>query len=316
MLSRRHARVKVLQALYAYKLSENHEYHLAEKQLNHSIEKVFDMVYYQMSLLFKIKDVASKTIEEGKNKRVPTAQDLNPNMRFVDNVFLQQLESNAGLQHIFEKRSINWNNDSNIPKNIYKKFRSSALYKSYMADETSSFENDKAIILKLLKKFVYTHRALFDFYEDSSIFWVSDYEYATFILIKILQSLNEHEPGTYSFTNSTDDEIKDVISFSRTLLKKTILKGKNFTEIIALHAQNWEMERIALMDNLIMQMALTELFEFPTIPVKVSLNEYIELSKSYSTPKSNLFINGILDKITEEALADGRIVKKGRGLAG
>lgn len=314
MLSRHKARAKVLQSLYAYRMSNSHELHIADKQLVHSIEKVFDMFYSQLLLLIKIREFAEIQMEEAKLKRVPTEQDLRPNTRFVENKLIVQLDKNSSLNKVFNDRNILWDSDTNIHKNIFRKFKLSSIYSAYMQAPESSFENDKAVVMKLLKKFVFTHRPLFDYYEDHSIFWVSDYDYTTFVLIKILQALEPETVATYKFPNTRDKDISEVIDFGRTLFKKTVLKAEAYEEVIARHAKNWEMERIALMDNVIMQLALCELLEFPSIPVKVTLNEYIELSKNYSTPKSHTFINGILDNIVDELNKEKKIVKKGRGL--
>jgi len=314
MLSRRQVRIKVLQALYAYQQTEKFEYHLGEKELLRSINKFFDLFYYQISLLFEINDVALNQIEEAKLKRIPTPQDLNPNLKFINNRLLKALQENPNLQGILRMRKINWNNEKDIPRRIYKKFRISAAYLAYMQDETDTFEKDKSIILKLLKKFVYTHRPLLEYYEEKNIYWVNDFEQVTFILMKILQSLNTDNAFRYRFIDNNSTDLQEELFLAKGLYQKTINNFDNYNQLIAQYTKNWEIERVALVDNLIMKLAVCELFEFPNVPVKVTLNEYIEISKLYSTPKSSLFINGVLDKIVEDFKASGKIRKFGRGL--
>ena len=314
MLSRRQVRIKVLQVLYAYQQSGNNDPRKGEKELLHSIEKFFDLFYYQISLFPEIIDVALSQIEEAKNKRIPTKEDLNPYMKFVNNILVEKLQENSHLKRIIERRKINWTNNQEIPKRIYRKFKASAAFNSCLDHSANTFEQDKGIILKLLKKFIYTHRPLFEYYEESSIHWVNDFDQVTFVLIKILQSLTEDMVTSYKFIDSSDIELEEEISFAKSLLGKTILKYDEYNELIASYTKNWEIERVAMMDNIIMKMAICELFEFPSVPVKVTLNEYIEIAKIFSTPKSSLFINGVLDKIVEDLKKTDKIKKIGRGL--
>ena len=314
MLSRRQVRIKVLQALYAYQQSGNNNPNLGEKELLHSIEKFFDLFYYQISLLSEIKDVAQKQIDEAKLKMVPTKEDLNPYLKFVNNILIARLSENPSLKKITEHRRINWTNNQEIPKRIFKKFKSGAAYNSYLDDKENTFEQDKSIILSLLKKFIYTHRPLFDYYEESSIYWVNDFEQVTFVLIKILQSFTEEMAAKYRFIDSNDNDLQEEIFFAKSLFEKTVHKHDEYNELIARYTKNWEIERVAMIDSIIMKMAICELFEFPSIPVKVTLNEYIEIVKIFSTPKSSIFINGVLDKIVEDLKKTDKIRKIGRGL--
>ncbi len=314
MLSRRQVRIKVLQALYAYQQSGNNNPNLGEKELLHSIEKFFDLFYYQISLLSEIKDVAQKQIDEAKLKMVPTKEDLNPYLKFVNNILIARLSENPSLKKITEHRRINWTNNQEIPKRIFKKFKSGAAYNSYLDDKENTFEQDKSIILSLLKKFIYTHRPLFDYYEESSIYWVNDFEQVTFVLIKILQSFTEEMAAKYRFIDSNDNDLQEEIFFAKSLFEKTVHKHDEYNELIASYTKNWEIERVAMIDSIIMKMAICELFEFPSIPVKVTLNEYIEIVKIFSTPKSSIFINGVLDKIVEDLKKTDKIRKIGRGL--
>ncbi|OPZ98833.1 MAG: hypothetical protein BWY70_01133 [Bacteroidetes bacterium ADurb.Bin408] len=314
MLSRRQVRIKVLHALYAYQQTDKADLHAGQQELNRSIDKFFDLFYFQLMLLPEIVDVAARLIEEGKQKRVPAPEDLNPQMNFVNNSLLKGLLENKNLAKICQRRTINWTINQDIPRRIFKKFRMSPVYKSYMQLQSPTFEQDKAVILKLLKKFIYTHRALYDFYEENSLYWINDFDQVTFILIKILMSLKESNVSTYRFIDNYDNELQEEVFFANNLFQKTILHFDEYNNIISGYTQNWEMERVALMDNLIMKMAVCEFMEFSSVPVKVTLNEYIEIAKIYSTPKSNIFINGVLDKLVDDYKKSGKIKKIGRGL--
>jgi len=314
MLSRRQVRIKVLQALYAYQQTGNDNINLGEKELLRSIEKFFDLFYNQISLLPEILDVAVNQIEEAKLKRVPTKEDLNPNLKFVNNKLIAKLQDNPYLNFIIKRRKTNRVTNEDISRRIFRKFKSSAYYNVYMKNEENSFEEDKSIILKLLKKFIYTHRPLFDYYEENNIYWINDFDQVTFILIKILQSLTEETASNYRFIDNNDTDLQEEVFFAKNLFEKTLAKFDDYNEIIASYTQNWEIERVAIMDSIVMKMAICELFEFPSVPVKVTLNEYIEISKIFSTPKSSVFINGILDKIIEDLKGSDKIKKIGRGL--
>ncbi len=307
MLNRRHLRVKVLQSLYAFFQSGNTSLNAGEKELLFGIERIFDLYLFQLSLLVEIHRQAERIIEENKLKRVPSRDDLTPNQRFVHNECLQGIIHNAALEAKLKQRKISWSEDLDIPRKIFIQFRESNAYKEHMQKEDVTFENQKEIILRLLKNHVCEFELLHHFYEEKSIYWLDDWELINKMIIKGIKAMNSGSEDAFELMGlykEADDK-----KFAIELFHKTILSDKEFAPMIAAKTQNWDIERIALMDIIIMKMALTEIIKFPEIPVKVSLNEYIELSKMYSTPKSKIFVNGILDKLVEELISSEKISK-------
>ncbi|TVQ11991.1 MAG: transcription antitermination factor NusB [Bacteroidetes bacterium] len=307
MLNRRHLRVKVLQSLYAFFQSGNTSLNAGEKELLFGIERIYDMYLYQLGLLIEINHQVQRIIDENRVKRIPTQEDLTPNKRFLDNECLQGIVSNKTLQAKLNQRKISWNEDLDIPRKIFIQFRESNAYKEHMEKETITFDNQKEIILRLLKNHVCEFELLHHFYEEKSIYWLDDWELINKMIIKSIKAMNSGAEDAFELMNlykEADDK-----KFAIELFHKTILNDKEFAPMIAAKTQNWDIDRIALMDIIIMKMALTEIIKFPEIPVKVSLNEYIELSKMYSTPKSKIFVNGILDKLVEELISNKTISK-------
>lgn len=300
-------RVKVLQSLYAFFQSGNTSLNAGEKELLFGIEKIYDLYLYQFSLIAEVGNQAKRLQDENKLKRVPTREDLNPNKRFVENSCLKTITESTLLNKKLEQRKISWQADIEIPRKIFLQFRESKTYEDYMQLKNGGFEADRELVLKMLKNYICEFELLHYFYEEKSIYWLDDWELINKMIIKNIKSL----------TGSPDEELepmglyKDVDDkkFAIELFHKTILNDKEFAPLIAAKTQNWDIERIALMDVIIMKMALTEIIKFPEIPVKVSLNEYIELSKMYSTPKSKVFVNGVLDKLVEELISTKQISK-------
>lgn len=314
MLNRRHLRIKILQALYAYFQAKEFNLSKAEKELLFSIDKMYEMYVMLLLLLEEVLLQAETRIEEGKKKRLPTEEDLDPNTRFVDNKLLLLIRENRPIEQKVSSLKVSWVNEREMIKKLYKELRETPEFEAYMTSaEKPDFNADKELIVKLFKKYIINHEALALYFEERSIFWVDDLDIVASMVIKTLKKFSEAKGSENELLPLYKDP-EDEIHFVKTLFRKTILNYEETTTLIRTNAQNWEVERIALMDMLLMQMALAEVREFPQIPVKVSLNEYIEISKYYSTPKSNGFINGILDKLFAEMQENGEIRKTGRGL--
>jgi N utilization substance protein B len=318
MLSRRHLRIKALQALYAYFVSDSTEIAVGEKNMLRSIEKIYELVTYQFSFILAIAKYAEVRIDEGKKKFYPTEADLNPNTKFIDNRFLKQLSENRDYIRKVNAYKINWSDEAEMIRKKYVEIAESDAYKAYMNSGESSYNEDKAFILKLFKNFTAYYPSLVSFYEEKDIYWADDIDTANALVFKIIKGYREsfdefHPlPPLYNVDGKLDaDEDK---KFLIDLYRKTILKSDEFETLISEKTSNWEIDRIAAMDILLIKMALSEFLEFPSIPVKVTLNEYIELSKFYSTPKSRVFINGILDKMIADLKKQKKLVKTGRGL--
>lgn len=317
MINRRQLRIKVLQALYAYFQSDNKNIITAEKQVLSDIEKMYDLFIYQLSFLVEIIEFVKFRSEENKQKFFPTKDEINPNTKFIDNKFLLQLSTNKSLIKHIELRKISWHEQNDLILKLYKKIKNSSFYIEYMNSDNNSYEADKKIVIKLLKKIILPDDILKSFYEEKNINWVYDYEIVNFMIIKTIksykQSWDEYTslPSLYKLTPEGNNEYVQMV---KDLFKKSILRSKEFDELINEKAKNWDLDRIAIIDVIIIKMALVEFLEFPYVPLKVSMNEYIEISKIFSSPNSKSFINGMLDKLVADLKKNNKIKKIGRGL--
>ncbi|MFZ5554271.1 MAG: transcription antitermination factor NusB [Bacteroidota bacterium] len=312
MLNRRHLRIKVLQSLYSYFNAGDNDYVKSEKELLASISKIYDLYLYYLTFFEEIVVHASNRIEESRNKKLPTREDLQPNLRFVENRVFTKLVSNPAIKSEASKRKISWQKEQDIVRKVFSAIRQSELYNQYMVVPQSSFEEDQEFAAAIFKDYFANSEQLLNFFEEQSIFWVDDIDMVCAAVIKTIKSTTDGNKAD-AILPLYKDETEDA-KFVKDLFRKVTTGNDEAEKLISEKAANWELERIALMDMLLMKMAITEAIEFPTIPTKVTLNEYIEISKFYSTPKSNGFINGILDKIFAELKKTGGIKKAGRGL--
>lgn len=314
MISRRLLRIKALMALYAFNRREDDNIAQAEKELIFSIEKTYDLYHYLLLLVLEVADIASERIDQALQKRMPTSEDLNPKRRFIDNIVVAQLRKNKTFNDYISDRKLSWINYSHIPRLMYNKMIGWDKYEDYMAAETHSYQSDKKFIINLVTKLFAESEDLESNFEEQSIYWNDDTEYVTLMIEKTLKKFKpdngEKTPMLPLFKNKEDED------FVRELFRKAILHTKQCSDLIENNTTNWEVERIALMDILVMQLAITEIMEFPEIPVKVTLNEYIEIAKYYCTSKSSTFVNGILDNIVKEIREKGLFRKSGKGLIG
>lgn len=313
MLNRRHLRIKIFHALYAYFQRSKDSLEKGEKELFFSISKMREMYILLMLIFVSMARFAEMRMEEQKKKRLPTEQDLNPNRKFIDNRVIQMLRDNNVLNAAIEKEKITWSDQPELVKKLYLMLESSEEFQNYMNSGEDSFEEDRQAVVNLFKKLVVNYEPLQNYFEDKSIFWIDDLDLVSSMVIKTLKMFDaESSPGQELLDLYKDPA--DEVDFVRTLYRQTVVQSEENEALIKEKAENWDMERIALLDMILMKMALTEAREFAQIPVKVTLNEYIEISKFYSTPKSNTFINGILDKLFAELKEKGLIRKIGRGL--
>jgi N utilization substance protein B len=267
-----------------------------------------------MALVTEIADYAEKRIEIKKNKHQPTHEDIHPNNKFITNQVIQQLRYNRQLSTYLDQKKLSWVNNPELIKELYLIMIESDVYKLYMADETRSFMDDRKFIEKLFNKVILVTEDLYLVLEEQSIFWNDDVEFVISMIVKTIKKFNELTDSDYNLMPLyKDQEDRD---FTKDLLRKSIINHDELRSLIQEHSKNWDVERIAFMDILIMQLAIAEFLYFPSIPTKVTLNEYIELSKFYSTEKSRNFINGILDKTLKDLKINGKVKKVGRGLIG
>lgn len=313
MLNRRHLRIKVLQALYAYFQSNEDNFRRTENELMQAVERIQDLYLYLLLTFSELKGIAENRLEESAKKIRPTKEDLNPNTKFIDNKIVLLLEENKELRRLSEERKVNWVGDEHqeMFRKMFLIIKDSEIYFEYMNNESKTFEDDKAFALELFKVEIANSELLYNFFEEKSIHWIDDIDLACSMVLKSLKTVNEGEAMELLPLYKVDDDEQE---FIRELLRKTISMDKENEVLIDELTKNWELDRIAKMDVILMKMAITELQIFNNIPTKVTLNEYIEISKFYSTPKSNGFINGILDKAIDRLQAEKKIVKIGRGL--
>jgi N utilization substance protein B len=307
MLNRRHLRIKVLQVLYAYFQSNENDFKVVEKELMNSIERIYDIYLYVLLAFEELKDVEEQKIAENKLKS-KTAND-----RFVQNKVVALLTENNELREASEKNKVNWIGDEHreMFKKIMLQIRESELFFNYMQSETNTFEEDKNFVIALFKAEIANSPLIYNFFEEKSTHWMDDIDLACGIALKTIKQATED--GSITIHPLFKDP-EDEIPFVKTLLRKTIANDQENVLLIDELTKNWELDRIAKMDIILMKMAITELQEFNNIPKKVTLNEYIEISKFYSTPKSSGFINGILDKAIDRLIKEHKIQKIGRGL--
>ncbi len=314
MISRRLLRIKALTALYALNRREDNDLVRAETELMFSIDKTYDLYHYLLLLVLEIADIASEKIDFGLQKKMPSLEDLSPRTRFVDNRVIAQLRMNSDLRDYLDNKKLSWVNFQHIPRQLFVRMTSWGVYDEYMNNQNENFISDKKFIIKLITELFLNSEELGSCLEEQSIYWNDDLEYVSAMLEKTLKKFKadsgENVPLMPLFKNEEDRE------FVKLLFRKAVMKADTYSELIDKNTTNWEVERIALMDILVMRLALTEIIEFPEIPVKVTLNEYIEIAKYYCTSKSSNFVNGILDNIVKEIREKGLFNKFGRGLVG
>lgn len=312
MLSRRLLRVKVMQMVYAHHKKGNTSIKESEQELLYSISKSFELYHLFLLLIVDIHAYAVNRIEKGKSKKMPTPEELTPNTRFVENKVLLQLASNKQLLDYLKQHKISWVNFPELIKTLFDLICKSDLYSKYLEDDSSDYESHKKFVIKIVEKVIAQHEPLYAQLEEQSIFWNDESEFIFSMGIKTLKEFTEasgdNQPLHAEFKDEEDSH------FVVKLFHQALLNHEKYNQLISKFAKNWEMERVAFMDIVLMHVALAEVIEFQEIPVKVSLNEYIELAKHYSTSKSALFINGLLDKIIASLANEGKIVKTGKGL--
>jgi transcription antitermination protein NusB len=307
MINRALLRTKIVQILYSYYKSDSKSFPVAEKELFHSIGKTYDLYYHLLQLSIEITRFASDRIETRRNKLRPTEEDLNPNTRFIDNSFIAQLSTNIQFNEFLTANKLSWVNDSEIIKVLYEQILASEFYLEYMQAPTADYAADKDIWRKIFKKIMLQSEDLDDSIQDQNIYWTDDIEMVVSFIIKTIKRFDASKGDEQALLPMFKDE--EDADFARKLLRNVLTKGDQLRQMIDVNTKNWELDRIAFMDIVIMEVALAELMDFPTIPVNVTLNEYIEIAKTYSTDKSGTFINGVLDNIVGQLRKDNKLIK-------
>ncbi len=313
MLNRRHIRVKVMQSIYSIDCKPEFNLPQEEKFLKESIAQIYNLYLLMLDLMVEVHAFAKEDAERHANKILATEEERNPNMRFINNEVLHKLSENTLVQDELDKRKLrNWRLDDEYVNVIYKELIASDLYKEYLETESTSFVEDKRFVEQFYTDILAPNDKLYEYVEDYRLTWIDDLPVVNMAVLKRLQKVKPSSPDRsflpLLFKNEEDRD------FANELLKKTITSKDFLIEEIASNTPNWDKERIADVDMVLIKMALCEFLKFPTIPVKVTINEYLEIAKEYSTPKSSIFINGILDKLVKKYQQSNTLKKSGRGL--
>ncbi|MBQ0025214.1 MAG: transcription antitermination factor NusB [Bacteroidales bacterium] len=312
MISRRLIRIKAFKTLFAYENSGCTELESARKNLVESCDKVKELYYFLLNISSSLVDVASEKIAAGMGKFHPTEQEANPNMKFVRNKFAELLASDPEFGRFCSKHGLGWGENDAFVKRVYASMVTKDYYRNYMASEDDSFAADCDLFSCIFQDEFEDNEELLSILEDMSIFWIDDVAYALNVIIAGIEETKRSHRIKHpsSFLKEDDKE------FALRLLGDAILNYDEYIELISDNLSNWKSERLVPTDAALIVLGITEAVSFPTIPVKVTINEYVEISKYYSTPNSRIFVNGILDKIIQEKMAQGEVRKQGRGLLG
>ena len=305
-------RIKVMQGIYARTANPSETIAEGLAKLNKTIQNCSDLSYYFFSLFPEIKDYVLAKLEERKNKNFPTEEDLNPNTRFVDNLVIKQMEECDALQKKWKSLHVNWSQQVELISQICTSITELPEYAACMNAEKPSYKCDKELVLAIIEKVLSQSELLHWFFEEKNLHWYDDFNDALLIVyqnVVFWKASQEQVPVAPLYK----DEVEDV-KFYKELFTKTVENGDTYYGIIEKNLHNWEAERIIGTDMILMKMAMCELLEFPSIPVKVTINEYIEIAKTYGSEKSGTFINGLIDKIANDLRQEGRLNKTGRGL--
>ena len=313
MLNRRHIRVKVMQSIYAMHQNGSDSIEKEEKFLLFSIENILDLYLIMLSALIEIRKKEVVFLEKSAEKHLATKEERDPNKKFVNNAIFDLLEENNSLSVALETRNINnWSENDDYILLLLAAIKESELYENYMANDKNTFEEDKNFIVDVFTELIAPNEKLYDYLEDHKLTWIDDIPMVNTQIVKQLKGLK----------SATDDSLRVPKLYKDTedreyvfnLFRKTVLNEADLAKEFIDKTPNWDVERIAEIDTIILKMAICEFLKFPSIPVKVTINEYLEIAKEYSTPKSSIFINGILDNLVKELTLSKKLVKTGRGL--
>jgi N utilization substance protein B len=312
MLNRRHLRIKILHVLFGHYQDEDRDPKRSRQALDQSTHKMQELYLLLLDMIGSMQILAIERIEAGYKKQLPSPEDLNPNTKFVTNKPLRVLANSENLRRACDAHGVGWANRQKLLKAIFKALLDHEEYTDYMASDERDFQVDRESLVRMFRKHMVNFDVFQDMLEEESIFWVDDLDLAASMAIKTIKTIKEGDEEVELLPLWRDDD--DDKAFMEDLFTQTLALGEESEALIKEGAQNWELERIATTDRILMKMALAEARTFESIPLKVTLNEYIELSKYYSTPKSHGFINGILDQLFTKLKESGAIKKVGRGL--
>lgn len=311
MVNRRHIRIKVMQSVYALLQSKSDDLDKEERFLYNSIDKMNDLFVLVLQIFIEVRNMERIHIQISKKKHLATPEELNPSSKFIDNSIIKLLDSSNSLFDYIDSKKLNyWKLDDEYIKEIWRKTKESTIYKHYINDKTQSFQNDKEFIAALFKEVIAPNEKLAEYFEDKNISWVDDIPFINTWVLKIINQIKPNQPFILGKLYKDDDDK----NFVKELFRKVVLNHTEFEKDVIDKTPNWDSDRIADIDMILIKMAICEFLKFPSIPSRVTINEYIEISKDYSTDKSSFFINGVLDKILKDFTTSKRLNKIGRGL--
>ena len=314
MLTRRHIRVKVMQCIYALTQSKDDSLEKQEKFLKVSIENMYTLYLLMLSLFIELHERAENQISLSSKKYLKNNTDSYPNKeKFLRNKLLLQIAGNKTLKDELSKRKLNnWYLNEEYIRIIYNEVMESEIYAKYMSNADSTYEEDKRLIIDLFRDIIAPNEKIYDYFEDDKLTWVDDIPIVNTFLLKQFKKVKESTVPSYFLPPLFKDE--DDMVYANRLLTKTLLNNSKLEQEIEGKTPNWDKDRIADIDAILLKMAICEILNFPSIPERVTINEFLEIAKEYSTPKSSIFINGILDKLVREYKEEGKLKKVGRGL--
>lgn len=312
MLNRRHIRIKVLQVLFAYYNDDEPNAASYEKMLFESVNRFRDLYVGFIQLMVEMHSLSIEKIESGMNKKLPSHEDLHPNTKFAANAVLRILSHSVSLEKATKENHLKWTENRELLKQMFKDIQDCHDYQEYLSSDQRSFDQDKEIVVKLFKRHLVNFELMHDYLEEQGIFWNDDIDLTASMVLRSLKAIKESDTDIEFLPLWKEGDEEE--EFCRQLFRKTLSTGADTKERVALVTPNWETDRIANMDLVLLKMAIAEAIYFESIPTKVTMNEYIELAKFYSTPKSATFINGVLDNLMPKMVEEGKIKKVGRGL--
>ncbi len=310
MLSRRLIRIKVFKTLFAFVGSESDNVNAAQKTLLESCDKVRDLYYFMLNIAGPLVRVAEEKIAAGLRKFHPTEAEANPNYKFVRNRFAALLSDDPEFGRICAKRGLGWGEYEPFVRHVYNSMITKDYYRDYMASEEDSFEADCRLFSCIFQDEFEDNEELESILEDLSLLWIDDLAFSLNAVIAGIDETARKKRIVHPNTFLKEDDKE----FALRLLSESIVRYDEYFKLLEEHLDNWKSDRLVSTDATLIVMGITEAVVFPTIPVKVTINEYVEIAKYYSTPNSRIFVNGILDRIIQEKIREGEIVKQGRGL--
>ena len=314
MLTRRHIRVKVMQCIYALTQSKDDSLDKQEKFLKVSIDNMYTLYLLMLSLFVELHEKAREQVKLSSKKYLENESDKYPDKeKFLNNKLLLQISDNNVLREELKRRKLNnWYLHEEYVKIIYQEVVGSEIYERYMSNPQTSYEEDKGLVLDLFRDIIAPNEKIYDYLEDDKLTWVDDIPIVNTHLLKILKKVKENSIPSYFLSALLKDE--EDLTYAKRLLSKTLLNNAKWEKEIEGKTPEWDKDRIAYIDSILLKMAICELLNFPSIPERVTINEFLEIAKEYSTPKSSIFINGVLDKLVREYREEGKLNKLGRGL--